>query len=279
VIKMLRSGARVLVPLALLIGGVSLAGAASSSEEPDRGEIPASGEHDSGCDPLFDDDCDDAAGAQLQFRDPWESYNRAIFRFNGGFDRFILNPITFVYRTILPDPVERALLRVVHNLDSPAILINDGLQLEWRDAGVTLQRFIVNTTVGIAGLFDPAAAIGLERHDSDFGQTLTLAGVRSGPYMILPMLGPTTVRDGSGILADLAMSPLLYLLGPLEIWRYGGSGIALRADSQRDLQTLEQESIDFYAALRSAFYQNRQAEIWRGREHRREQAERDREAS
>jgi phospholipid-binding lipoprotein MlaA len=258
----------------LLAAALILAGPASSSEEPaarDEAEIPVASELDEACDPLFDEDCDEPGDAQAHFPDPWEPYNRGVLVFNGGFDRFVLNPVTFIYKTLLPDPVERAFLRLVENLDSPSILVNDGLQLEWRDASVTLGRFALNTTVGLAGLFDPAASLGLEGHHSDFGQTLTLAGMPSGPYMILPVLGPTTVRDGGGILTDIAMSPLLYILGPLtfEIWRQGGSGLATRADSMRDLQTLEKESIDFYAALRSAFYQNRQAQIWGRREHRR----------
>lgn len=271
------SGAVVLLQTGLLVGGLALSSAANSSEGPDSiGSTPSGA-----CDPLFDDDCGDPSGGQMHFPDPWESYNRGVFVFNGGFDRFVLNPLTFVYKAVLPDPLERALLRAVDNLDAPSILINDGLQLEWRDAVVTVGRFVLNTTVGLGGLFDPAAAIGLKAHHSDFGQTLTLAGVPSGPYMMLPVLGPTTVRDGSGILADMAMSPLLYLLGPLtfEIWRQGGAGLAVRADNLNDLQVLEKESIDFYAALRSAFYQKRQADIWQRREHRREPAELDRAAS
>jgi phospholipid-binding lipoprotein MlaA len=218
------------------------------------------------CDPLFDEECEEGAGAH--FPDPWERSNRGVSRFNAGFDRFVLDPITRGYK-LLPDAVERALLRAGHNLDAPAIMINDGLQLEWGDAVVTLGRFAVNSTFGLAGLFDPAEAWGLAKHRSDFGQTLTLAGVPSGPYVILPILGPTTVRDGSGILADLAMSPLLYFFLPFELGRQGGAGFAMRADAMRDLEALQKESIDYYAALRSAYYQNRQAQIWEGREHRR----------
>jgi len=224
---------------------------------------------DESCDPLFEE-CAEEFEPQAHFPDPWESYNRDVLRFNGQFDRFVFDPITVGYKTIVPDPVERALLRVIANLDAPSVIINDGLQLEWREAVVTIERFVINTTIGLGGLFDPAQKIGLEPHDSDFGQTLTLAGVPSGPYMVLPVFGPTTVRDGGGTLADIAMSPLLYVLGPvIEMWRQGGSGLATRADVLRDIQTLEKESIDYYAALRSAFYQNRQAQIWKHREHRR----------
>jgi len=272
-----RSAVLALLLTALIIGGLASGSAASSDEQPDRVEITTF----EACDPLFDDECEDPSGGAMHFPDPWESFNRGVFFFNGVLDRFVLDPLTFVYKAVLPDPVERAVLRVVDNLDAPSILINDGLQLEWRDAAVTLERFVLNTTVGVGGLFDPAMAVGLEPHHSDFGQTLTLAGVGSGSYLMLPVLGPTTVRDGAGTLADMAMSPLLYLLGPLtfEIWRQGGSGLALRAENLNQLQSLEKESIDFYAALRSAFYQQRQADIWRRREHRREQGEFDDAAS
>ena len=224
------------------------------------------------CDPIFDDECEEgAAGSLAHFPDPWERYNRGALDFNDGFDTWVLNPITSVYK-LLPDSVEKAMVRVGRNLDCPAIMVNDGLQLQWRDMGTTLSRFLVNSTVGIAGLFDPASAWGLERHESDFGQTLTLAGLPSGAYLVLPVLGPTTVRDGAGSLADAAMSPLLYVFGLTSfetVLQAGGSGIVVRAEKIQELQSLQQGSIDFYAALRSAFYQNRQAEIWGRREHRR----------
>lgn len=253
--------------LALLL---AFAGPAAAAGAPDG----LAGAPEEACDPLFADECEDAAVASSHFPDPWERTNRGVFRFNRGFDRFVFDPLTLLYRTVFPEPVRNALLRVVLNLDAPSIIVNDSLQLEWRDGAVTLQRFVVNSTIGLGGLFDPAASLGLEPHHSDFGQTLTLASVPSGPYMIVPVLGPTTVRDGAGILADLAMSPLLYILGPFsfEIYRQSGQGLAVRAQSQRDLQLLEKESVDFYATLRSAFYQNRQAEIWSRREHRREPA-------
>jgi len=256
---MLRSCARVLTLLLLCTGLPALA---EDAVEDRVGQA---------CDPLFEEGCEDRDESTAHFPDPWEDANRSIFEFNRGFDRFVMDPLTLVYQTLLPSPLRSALLRVVQNLDAPSVLVNDGLQLQWRDGSVTLQRFLVNSTIGLGGLFDPAARLGLAPHHSDFGQTLTLAGVPSGPYLIVPILGPTTARDGVGILADLAMSPLLYILGPFsfEIYRQSGQGLAVRAEAQRDLQLLEKESLDFYAALRSAFYQNRQAEIWSRREDRR----------
>ena len=227
------------------------------------------------CDPIFDDDCEDEEyGSLAHFPDPWERYNRGALGFNRGVDKWVFDPITRVYQ-LLPDPVEAAILRAVENLECPAIAINDGLQLEWVDMGVTMSRLVINSTFGLAGLFDPASAWGLEHHDSDFGQTLTLAGLPSGPYMILPLVGPTTVRDGSGAIADAAMSPLLYVFGLASfetLYRAGSSGLAVRADKIQELHSLEKGSIDFYAALRSAYYQNRQAQIWSRREHRRADA-------
>jgi phospholipid-binding lipoprotein MlaA len=227
------------------------------------------------CDPIFDDECEESGLAELaHFPDPWENFNRGSMTFNDGVDTWFFDPITAVYR-LLPDPVEGALYRMGLNIDGPAIMINDGLQLEWRDMGTTFSRFLINSSIGLAGLFDPAEALGFERHDSDFGQTLTLAGLPSGPYLIVPVVGPTTVRDGCGSIADIAMNPLVYFFGLASfevVLQAGGSGIVLRAEKIQELQSLEQGSIDFYAALRSAFYQNRQAEIWGRREHRRDDA-------
>jgi phospholipid-binding lipoprotein MlaA len=218
----------------------------------------------------------DAASEEqpVGFPDPLEKLNRETLALNQNLDYWIFNPITKVYQVLLPEPARLSVRRVLANLNSPSVMANDLLQREWKDAGVTVARFAVNTTCGLAGMFDPAKSWGLEPHSSDFGQTLALAGVPSGAYLVLPVLGPTTVRDGFGNLVDLLFRPMTYLLGPVDQLFYGSiqsgsAGLAARDEHSEELQMLEKSSIDFYATLRNAFYQNRTEEIWARRKDRR----------
>ena len=220
-------------------------------------------------DPLFDDDFELEVGL-ASVPDPFEKPNRLVFVFNRAVDRWVLDPVTRVFRFVVPRPARRSLNHFFDNLNSPQILVNDIFQLEWADAGVTTARLLVNTSVGLAGFFDPASEFGLERHKSDFGQTLAMAGAPSGPYFMLPLLGPTTVRGGVGLLVDALFHPTFYLLGGTDILFFGGSaGLSSRARHFEELKALEESSVDFYAALRSGYYQNRMGEIWSRREDRR----------
>jgi phospholipid-binding lipoprotein MlaA len=218
-------------------------------------------------DPLFDEDFD----AELEFEsdmersDPFENTNRKFFAFNEGVNKIIFDPITRGYRFVVPKPARKGIRRVFLNLNSPRIFVNDLLQLRFRDAAETLGRFALNSTLGVGGLFDPAIEAGWERHDSDFGQTLAKMGVASGPYLVIPIFGPSTVRDGVGSVVDLAFQPLAYILGPSELLLqlYIGSGNGLTAlDAAHDkVEALEGSSVDFYAAMRSAYLQNRRAVV------------------
>jgi phospholipid-binding lipoprotein MlaA len=228
-------------------------------------------------DPLFDDfdEGDEPAG----FPDPFERMNRCTLRINQKLDAWLLNPITKVYGTILPGPLKRAVRRMLTNVNSPAVMINDLLQREWTDAGTGVARFLVNSTVGVAGIFDPATRFGLREHISDFGQTLALGGVRSGPYLVVPLLGPATARDGFGYIVDALLRPTVFILGPggqlilFSALQGGMAGIATREAKAEALAALESSSIDYYTALRNAYYQNRVAQIWDRREHHRQIAE------
>jgi len=208
------------------------------------------------------------------FPDPFEPLNRATFRMNERISRWVLEPLVSAYNFAVPAAGRRAIRRALVNLDSPKVFANDVLQLEPVDAGVTATRFVVNTTIGIVGLFDPAARMGMMGHDSDFGQTLALLSVPSGPYLILPVLGPTTARDGTGYLVDFLFRPTTYLLTPgaqvmVTPVTEGGAGIAALDANADAVHALEAASLDYYAALRNAFYQDRIARIWarRGRPH------------
>ena len=235
-------------------------------------------------DPLFDADAEEA-DVPSGYPDPIEPVNRVTFAFNGHVDDWVFDPLTKLYRFVCPAPVRRAVRRVLLNLDSPVTFVNDVLQLEPTDAGVTVVRFVMNTTVGVVGIFDVAASLGgLPGHASDFGQTMALSGVGSGPYVVFPFLGPTTVRDGAGYFVDFFFRPTTYLLTPggavfltgfadaggelLATTIFEGStqfasGLSLRDASDESMKALEASSIDYYASLRNAFYQNREANIWR----------------
>jgi phospholipid-binding lipoprotein MlaA len=237
-------------------------------------------------DPLFDEEAED----HHDVPDPFESVNRATFGFNRQFDRFVFEPITRVYRFIVPGVMRRGLRRALVNLDAPVTLVNDVLQLEPRDAAVTVARFVVNSTAGVAGFMDVADwNLGVKGHESDFGQTLALAGTPSGPYLMLPILGPNNARDTVGYVVDFLFRPTTYLITPggqvilsgfvnpggeflFTVFFEGSTelaeGLATREASGEALEALEASSIDYYAALRSAYYQNRTALIWRrGPEH------------
>ena len=213
----------------------------------------------------------ESAPARAGFPDPFERLNRATFRMNERISRWVLEPLVSAYDFAVPAAGRRAIRRALVNLDSPVVFVNDVLQFEPVDAGVTAGRFVLNTTIGIVGLFDPAARLGMTGHESDFGQTLALLSVPSGPYLILPVMGPTTVRDGAGSVVDFLFRPTTYLLTPGAQMMFtpitaGGAGIAVLDANADAVHALEDSSLDYYAALRNAFYQDRIARIWARRD-------------
>jgi phospholipid-binding lipoprotein MlaA len=198
------------------------------------------------------------------YPDPYERMNRRTLAFNGHVDDWFISPVARAYDSAVPNPVRAGLRNFFANLQAPAQLVNDLLQGEWHEAGSTVARFAINTVAGFAGFVDTASYVGIASHSSDFGQTLARGGVQSGPYLILPVIGPTTVRDGLGVLVDAALNPTIYLLGPAPLVTAsiteGSSGFAERAARDDDLRQLRASSVDYYAALRSAYSQNRMAE-------------------
>ena len=200
--------------------------------------------------------------------DPLEGFNRRIFSFNETLDTLAWDPMTRGYQFLVPEPLRRGIHRVFLNLESPVILVNQLLQLRFADAATTTGRFVLNSTAGAAGFFDAAGAgAGLERVEADFGQTLARYGTPSGVFLMVPLFGPSTVRDLSGDLVDRLFDPLTYLIGPIEWWIVLGTsqGLAQREAHSDALDALEASSIDFYSALRSAYHQSREAEIRRAR--------------
>lgn len=142
--------------------------------------------------------------------DPYEEFNRQMFAFNDGLDRAVVEPVAQGYRAITNEPIREGVGNFTSNLGEPLTFVNEVLQGKLPNAAGTLGRFVVNTTIGIAGIFDPASTIGIQRTKEDFGQTLGTWGVEPGPYLVLPFIGSTSPRDVFGMGADVALNPLNY---------------------------------------------------------------------
>ena len=210
--------------------------------------------------------------ARAEFKetnDPLEPFNRTMFDINRFIDFMLLKPAAIVYRDLVPEPGRDAVRNFLNNLRSPVVLANDLMQLEMKRAGVTLGRFLVNSTAGIGGLFDVATNFGLEYHDEDFGQTLAVHGAGEGAYLVLPILGPANVRDGIGLVVDIFLDPLTYILANQDLeWvafaRAGVDGIDRRSRVIDVLDDIERTSLDYYATIRSLYRQRRADEIRNG---------------
>jgi len=200
--------------------------------------------------------------------DPLEEVNRVFFGVNNALDKLILVPIARTYRFIVPEPGRQGVRNFLRNLNSPVIFANDLLQGEPERAGTTLARFGINSTLGVAGIFDPARSMGFERHHEDFGQTLGVHGVSEGPYLFLPLFGPSPPRDLVGRVVDTAMDPITWIGGDdFQYFKYGRTAlrvIDLREQNLETLDEIERTSIDYYAAVRSLYRQSREGAIRNG---------------
>ncbi len=146
---------------------------------------------------------EDSAKGEVQVSDPLEGFNRGVYRFNYYFDKFIFLPIVNVYTFIMPDYAQDRVSNFIDNIYEFTNFTNNLLQLKFKETGITLARFAINTTVGVAGLWDPATSMNIRRQPEDFGQTLGHYGVGNGPYLVLPVLGPSNLRDTTGLVADM----------------------------------------------------------------------------
>lgn len=205
--------------------------------------------------------------AYNEANDPFEPANRVFFKFNNGLDNVVLRPLAEGYRAVAPktlvrDPIHRFLL----NLDSPIILGNDILQGKPKRAAATFWRFLVNSTAGIGGLFDVAAYAGVKYHDADFGETLAVWGAPAGPFLELPVYGPSNPRDGIGIGVDVAMDPITWIhnghgVNAMRWSRYGITAIDEYERAMDELDVINKTSLDPYATIRSLYRQNRESTI------------------
>jgi phospholipid-binding lipoprotein MlaA len=204
----------------------------------------------------------------MEFADPWEGFNRKMFSAHLFMDENFLVPAAKAYRATTPKAGRRGIRRFLANIKAPGIFVNDILQGEFGRAGETFGRFVVNSTIGAGGFADPAAQIGIPSHSEDFGQTLAVWGVDSGPFMFLPLVGPTTTRDGFGKIVQIGMDPLFYVrTPPADIARYsraGVGGVSAREQFLDPLAEIEEKSLDYYASLRSFYAQSRKREIANG---------------
>ena len=217
------------------------------------------------------------SGSQDTASECFEGFSRAMFKLNHGLDTAIFEPVAKGYRA-LPSPIRKGTGNVVDNLRSLLTFSNNVLQGDFRDAGNTAGRFLINSTVGILGIWDPAAALGLkEKGKEDFGQTMGVWGVSSGCYFVLPILGPTTVRDTAGLVGNFFLDPVYHVTHNSEIhnglvgnsnysehnyYYYRGTGaVDFRAKNIESWDSLEKNSIDLYASLKSLYLQNRSQKI------------------
>lgn len=196
--------------------------------------------------------------------DPYEDFNRQMFAFNEGVDKAIVEPVAHGYRAVTNEPIREGVGNFTSNLGEPLTFVNHVLQGQIPDAGATFGRFVVNTTVGIAGIFDPASAMGMQRTKEDFGQTLGKWGVGPGPYVVLPLLGPSNPRDAFGRGADAALNPLNYpeFESDDEI-RMGIAvlgGVNARAGAIEAIEEVRNQ-IDPYTTLRRLYGRTREQDI------------------
>ena len=207
--------------------------------------------------------------AYYKTNDPIEPINRAIFSFNRGLDAVILKPVASVYKQVLPQTLQDGIRNFLNNLRTPLILANNLLQGDIDGAHQTITRFITNSIIGIGGFGDPAGDLGVKYRSEDFGQTLGVWGIGEGPYLMLPIFGPSNPRDLIGLVVESVADPI-------DIWadntdrdaipisRLLLRGIDRRAGNLKTIDELEKSSLDFYATVRSLYRQVRADEIRNG---------------
>lgn len=204
--------------------------------------------------------------AQDDTNDPYENVNRVIFDANMSIDKYFFEPVAEGYRWVLPTPIRTGISNVLRNLKSPLIFANDLLEGNPERAGQTFGRFLMNTVLGMGGIMDVGTSAKIPYHDADFGMTLAVWGVGSGPYLVLPLLSSSNPRDGIAYGLESFADPVSIELGAhhLSDVNYARFGIGLvdfRAKHIEDLDELKRSSLDFYATMRSLYWQSRNADI------------------
>jgi len=192
-------------------------------------------------------------------QDPWEGYNRAMYKFNQNVDRAVLKPVAKGYDFIVPEPISWGISNFFSNLNDITVAINNLLQGKVKAAGQDTGRFLLNTTVGVFGIFDVASHAGYNKNNEDFGQTLGVWGFDSGPYVVLPLFGPRTVRDSFGLVGDMFTDPVYYVSdNDARLAIAGTRLIDTRAKFLGSEGFLAEATDDEYAYIRDAYLQRRE---------------------
>jgi len=209
-----------------------------------------------------------AANADLveTANDPLEPVNRVVFDVNQAVDKAVIKPVAQGYRYVVPEFGRNRVTDFLSNLRSPVVLANDLLQGDLERARITLVRFLLNSTFGVLGIMDVAAPMGLPEHSEDFGQTFAVWGIGEGPYLVLPLLGPSNPRDTIGLVSEWYADPArIYMRGENIEWaKWARTGLTVVDSRERKLDVLdevERSSLDLYSAVRSLYRQRRNAEI------------------
>ncbi len=207
--------------------------------------------------------------ASLAANDPYEAFNRDALKRNARIDKYIVIPTLDAYSTLVPEEGRRGVHNFLGNLALPTIFLNDMLQGEVRRGGQSMWRLVVNSTVGLGGIFDPASKMGIPGHGEDFGQTMAVWGVGEGPYLILPLLGPSNPRDAAGLAIDAVIDPTNQIRFKQHIWWSAGRQfftlLDLKGQTYQTLQDIQRSSVDYYSSLRSSYRQLRAEQIRNGR--------------
>ncbi len=202
--------------------------------------------------------------------DPLEPTNRVIYEVNDTIDSAVFVPLARGYRDAVPASVREGLHHVLLNIGSVPLLANDLLEGHISGAGDTAARLVINTTIGLGGLIDVAQIWGIPRHDADLGITLALWGADPGPFLFLPLLGPSNVRDAFGFAGDIGLDPTTYFSGPnwllFDYSRFGVNALDARERHLDDLAEIKKTALDPYATLRSLYNQNRAQQITQARD-------------
>ncbi|MDA0661993.1 MAG: VacJ family lipoprotein [Proteobacteria bacterium] len=207
--------------------------------------------------------------AYYEANDPIEPFNRAIFSLNKGLDAVLFKPAATLYRDALPQTLRDGIRNFLNNLKSPVILANNLLQGDFDAAIVTVSRFTTNTIIGLGGFGNPAGDLGAKFRDEDFGQTLAVWGVGEGPYLVLPIFGPSNPRDTTGLVVDTLIDPVNMWAdntdrGAVQVVRTLVRGLDERSRYLKTLDDLEKSSLDFYVTMRSLYRQLRNDSIRNG---------------
>ena len=197
--------------------------------------------------------------------DPLEGFNRVMYRFNDDLDTAVVKPLARGYSAIMPAPLNRGVTNFFSNLGDVSSAVNNLLQLKLGRAATDVGRVMVNTTVGVAGFMDVASNMDLPKYGEDFGQTLGTWGIDPGPYLVLPVLGPSSVRDGVGLVAEWYLDPVNYIEDDTVRWSVKGLNIIdTRADLLDASRVLEAAALDPYAFVRDAYLQRRRSLVYDG---------------